>query len=524
MPCSNKHFFGHGRQLTAGSSGIGLAALLLVILFLIADTKTDAAKYIRPDLTPEEVKRVIEVTTPTTDFSVPESFESMAGGATTSRAGVSRNSFSHASANLDFAGEQNFKLGNALFRKLWVAAPASTHASDGLGPLYNARSCQRCHLKDGRGHPPQGLDDLATSMILKFVGSARSGEEKVNTVSENFLNNGDPVYGKQLQDFAIPGLLAEGRLQVSYEEIAIALTGGEQALLRKPVYDIADLAYGPLDSQTTLSPRVAPPMIGLGLLEAIHPNDIINSADPEDIDGDNISGRANLVRDPVSGNLFLGRFGWQASVQSLRSQTAIAFAMDIGISSPENPKHYGDCTEQQNICNMAETGVQVHLGATEAPPPVVDLVTFYSGNLAVPARRDIDDRVVLQGKEIFYNVGCISCHRPKYVTARDASIPEHRFQLIWPYSDLLLHDMGDGLADRGANGEVIGREWRTPPLWGIGLTESVSGHTYFLHDGRARSLLEAVLWHGGEAQAARDSVIALDPDNRQALLRFLESL
>jgi CxxC motif-containing protein (DUF1111 family) len=169
-------------------------------------------------------------------------------------------------------------------------------------------------------------------------------------------------------------------------------------------------------------------------------------------------------------------------------------------------------------------GEQADLGVSEAPDPVMDLVTFYSENLAVPMRRDVDDAEVLKGKKLFYETGCVACHQPKFVTSRNAENPAHRFQLIWPYSDLLLHDMGEGLADNRPVGSANGREWRTPPLWGIGLTETVNNHTRFLHDGRARNLLEAVLWHGGEAQVARDRVVDMQPKERQALIRFLESL
>ena len=169
-------------------------------------------------------------------------------------------------------------------------------------------------------------------------------------------------------------------------------------------------------------------------------------------------------------------------------------------------------------------GIQVHLGDTEAPDPILDLVVFYAKNLAVPARRNVDAPEVLAGKKLFHETGCAACHRPNYVTSQEAEQPEHRFQLIWPYTDLLLHDMGQGLADGQVVGEATGREWRTPPLWGIGLTEKVNGHTYFLHDGRARNLLEAILWHGGEAQKARDKIISMKPEERQALISFLESL
>lgn len=202
----------------------------------------------------------------------------------------------------------------------------------------------------------------------------------------------------------------------------------------------------------------------------------------------------------------------------IRQQSADAFAGDIGISTPEVPKHWGDCTAAQKACLDMPNGVQERLGPVEAPPPVMDLVTFYSQNLAVPARRDVNKQPVLAGKKAFYEMGCVSCHTPKFVTRRDAPNKAQSFQLIWPYSDFLLHDMGDGLADGQAVGDATGNEWRTPPLWGIGLTQRVSGHTFFLHDGRARNLTEAILWHGGEGQKARDRFAAANADERDALI------
>jgi CxxC motif-containing protein (DUF1111 family) len=265
-------------------------------------------------------------------------------------------------------------------------------------------------------------------------------------------------------------------------------------------------------------------MIGLGLVEQIHPADILAHADPEDRDSDGISGKAAFVRDPASGDLTLGRFGWKGQAPSIRAQSADALAGDIGISSPEAPRHRGDCTKAQAACLAMPTGVQERLGDTEAPPPVMDLITFYSQNLAVPARRDLDDANVLRGKKVFYDLGCTSCHTPKFVTRRDAPNKAQAFQLIWPYSDFLLHDMGDGLADGQQVGVATGREWRTPPLWGIGLTGIVGGNAFFLHDGRARNLTEAILWHGGEAKKARDGFAAAAAADRAALIKFLESL
>jgi len=505
-------------------AGIGLIALATILSFAGQGHAAEQALEVRSDLSAEDLKRVLQVTEPADDFSKPERFERRQAGAATFTGLINANAFSNPSANLSFEGEQDFKLGNGLFKKLWVSSPSSTQASDGLGPLYNARSCQRCHLKDGRGHPPADAADSAVSMFLRLSVPARNEEQRAALESRAAMLFPEPTYGGQLQDFAVPGLPAEGRMVISYTEEHVTLKGGETVNLRKPHYSVADLGFGPMADDVMLSPRVAPQMIGLGLLEAIHPADILALADPDDKDGDGISGKPSWVRDTETGDLVLGRFGWKASTPTVLEQSAGAFAGDIGISSPLAPRHWGDCTDRQPTCLAKPSGVQERLGETEAPPPVLDLVAFYSRNLAVPARRDVADPNVLRGKQVFYESGCAHCHHPKFVTSRDAAQPEHRFQLIWPYTDMLLHDMGEGLADNRPVGDASGREWRTPPLWGIGLTRTVNGHTYFLHDGRARSLLEAVLWHGGEAQAARDTVVSLDPDDRSALIRFLESL
>ncbi|MEZ0002766.1 CxxC motif-containing protein (DUF1111 family) [Sinorhizobium fredii] len=476
----------------------------------------------RNDLSERDLRRVEAVTQPTADFSKAEPFEAMSGGATTTIAPIDRKVFQQFSANLPFGDEQNFKLGKALFEKLWVSAPSSTQASDGLGPLYNARACESCHLRDGRGRPPEAGD--ATSTVYRLARAPRDEAERRMVDVHQVLNFPDPVYGAQLQDSAVPGLAAEGRLKVTYTEQAVPLSRGETVALRKPEYAVADLGYGPMDPPTTLSPRVAPPMIGLGLIEMIHEADLLARADPDDRDGDGISGRAALVRDGDRNMTVLGRFGWKAQNATIRQQAADAFATDIGISTPASSRSHGDCTEAQDACLKLPSGVQARLGPVEAPDPVLGLVTFYSANLAVPARRQASFPETLKGKQLFYEAGCPACHTPKYVTRRDAPHKELAFQLIWPYSDFLLHDMGEELADGQQVGVASGREWRTPPLWGIGLTKTVSGHTFLLHDGRARNATEAILWHGGEAELARDAFAAMAKDDRNALLSFLESL
>lgn len=476
----------------------------------------------RGDLAATDISRVQLVTKPTADFSKAEPFEAKPGGAATTTKTPNRDIFSQHSANLSFEQARDFKLGNALFRKVWVSSPASTKASDGLGPLFNARACQSCHLKDGRGNPMDITSD-ASSTFFRLARPARNEIEQAEIDALRALNFPDPVYGGQIQDRAVPGMKGEAQMRVRYTEMPVMLKDGTTVSLRKPLYFLDDLAYGPLSSDVKISPRIANPMIGLGLLQAIHPADILASADPTDADNDGISGKANLVRDNTD-RVALGRFGWKAQNPSIREQTAEAFAGDIGISSPDFPVSTGDCTNAQANCLKAGSGVQDSLGTTEAPDPILDLVTFYSENLAVPARRSVDDPLVLKGKSLFYASGCASCHTPKFVTRRDAAYKEHAFQLIWPYTDMLLHDMGEGLADGQLVGLADGREWRTPPLWGIGLTETVSGHTNFLHDGRARNLTEAIMWHGGEGQVSRDKFAAMTKSDREALIKFLESL
>ncbi|MBB3540590.1 CxxC motif-containing protein (DUF1111 family) [Rhizobium sp. BK176] len=469
------------------------------------------------------MKRVAAVTRPTTDFSKAEQYEAMQAGGATSIDPATEDSFSHISATIPFEEEQPFRLGNALFKKLWVSAPSSTQASDGLGPLFNARSCMSCHVNDGRGKPPEG-GVSATSMFLRLSRPAATPDEQRAIANAEIVNFPDPVYGHQLQDLAVPGLPSEGKMAIRYSEVTVTLAGGETASLRRPSYEVTNPGYGPLDPATTISPRVAPAMIGLGLIEAIPEADILAHADPDDTNGDGIHGKAAVVRDHRTGKIALGRFGWKAQNASVRDQSADAFSNDIGISTPDQPDSHGDCTVAEAKCREMPTGVQKRLGKEEAPGPILDLVTFYSANLAVPARRKASFPATLQGKKIFYQSGCISCHVPKFVTRRDSADKAQSFQLIWPYSDFLLHDMGEGLADGQQVGSANGREWRTPPLWGIGLTQTVSGHSFFLHDGRARNLTEAILWHGGEAQKARDAFASLPKDDRQALITFLESL
>jgi CxxC motif-containing protein (DUF1111 family) len=470
----------------------------------------------------EDADRIKQVTAPATDFTTAEPYEALPAGSATVRARRDDEAFSQHSANLTFEQELEFKLGNGLFKKIWVFSPSSTRASDGLGPLYNARSCQRCHIKDGRGHVPEEPDYTSASMFLR-ISIPGPVPIELETIQDYIGTLPEPTYGGQLQDFSSPGIAPEYRLDIQYEEVPVTLNGGETVSLRKPSYNASKLGYGPLHPEAMLSPRVAPSMIGLGLLEAIPAADILASADPDDTDGDGISGRANLVWSTEYQQIMLGRFGLKAGMPTVHEQSSAAFSDDIGISTPLFPEPWGDCSPAQSACRTAPHG-DADARETEIDRTNMDLVTFYSRNLAVPARRDVDAPDVLRGKETFYTAGCASCHRPKFVTHRLKDRPEHSFQMIWPYSDLLLHDMGEGLADHRPEGRATGREWRTAPLWGIGLVQQVSPRATFLHDGRARTLLEAILWHGGEAQPARNHVVDLPPEDRADLIRFLESL
>lgn len=498
-----------------------LTAFLVITLIAGLAVASDGGT--RTDLTPKDLKRVQSVTALTSDFTKPENFEQLPGGAGTIKKRVNQDIFSFSSANLTFEQESEFKLGNALFRKLWVSSPSSTEASDGLGPIFNARGCQNCHLKDGRGHTPSGNGDDAVSMFLRLSVPPHSDADK-QALADGAKVIAEPTYGGQLQDFAVQGVRPEGKMVISYADEPVTLGDGTVVTLRRPTYSVTDLAYGPMADDVMLSPRVSPQMIGLGLLEQVPAEDILAKADPDDRDGDGISGRANIVLDSVSGQRKLGRFGWKAGAASIRAQSADAFAGDIGIATPLVMKPHGDCTAAEAECLAAPTGEQARLGPSEAPDPVLDLVTFYSQNLGVPQRRDVGEPQVLRGKQAFYEANCTACHTPKYVTSRDAPTKAHKFQLIWPYTDLLLHDLGEGLADNRPEGDADGYEWKTPPLWGIGLTETVSGHTEFLHDGRARNLTEAILWHGGEAQKSRDAFANMPKSQRDDLLAFLGSL
>ena len=478
------------------------------------------------------------------DLLQPEPGEELPGGAATANCcagtfpssnskavGQARNAFMQPPPNMASSRGLDWRVGRGMFKKVWVSAPASTKASDGLGPLYNARSCMRCHPRDGRGHPPEAnwpADD-SISMFMRLSIPPQTLEQKQLIAAHKLYAVPDPTYGSQLQDLAIQGFDAEGKLHITYTEKTMELAGGEQVSLRVPSYKITHWGYGKPHKDLMISPRIAPQMIGLGLLEAIPQALIVANADPRDEDENGISGKASLVWSHKQNKVMLGRFGWKAKTPTLFDQGDSAMAGDIGISNPVFPHASGDCTDRQKHCMEAPNGNTIRDGDVEIGPKLNNVLIFYARNLAVPKRRNHDDPNILEGKTLFNGIGCASCHKPKFKTGNKAPGGKHLAnQLIWPYTDLLLHDMGKGLSDNrpvgNAQNGALASEWRTAPLWGIGLTKTVSGHTFFLHDGRARNIKEAILWHGGEAKAARDAFALMRKQDRERLIAFVNSL
>ncbi len=302
-------------------------AFLLSVLAANAEPSLPVSQTVRGDLNAEDLVHVKSVTAIATDFSKAEPFEAAAGGAATTYRSPDEDIFSQHSANLNSDQVRNFKLGNALFRKVWVDFTSSTGTSDGLGPLFNAQACESCHIRDGRGNPME-IRASASSTFIRLARPAATEAERAAIAELNVLNFPDPVYGGQIQDRAIHGLKGEAHMRVSHENLAVKLKDGTEVSLRKPVHALEDLAYGTLAPGVTLSPRLANPMIGLGLLQAIHPADILELADPADANGDGISGKASLVRNRT-GQIVIGRFGWKAQNGAIREQTAEAFSVDI---------------------------------------------------------------------------------------------------------------------------------------------------------------------------------------------------
>jgi CxxC motif-containing protein (DUF1111 family) len=435
------------------------------------------------------------------------------GGATTVYA-TGRNAFSFPAANLSDPERTRFFIGNSFFKRNWVEAPASTRKRDGLGPHFIARSCGGCHTEDGRGAPPApGEQPVGLLLRLSVPGVGSHG----GVVPE-------PTYGDQFNNAAVQGVRAEGKVVITHRQVAGRFGDGTRYVLREPLYAFRDLGYGPMAKEVLVSPRVAPQIIGVGLIEAIDEGEILRNAREQAAMPGPIKGAPNRVWDEPSKRMMVGRFGWKANVATIAHQTAGAFNGDIGITSSVFPGE--GCTPSQKDCLAAPRG-------GEGKGPEVDdetfaNVVFYQATLAPPARRAPSDPQVLRGQALFQAAQCSACHRPSYVTKAGpnpaTSSQALNGQRIWPYTDLLLHDMGKALADGRPDFAANGRQWKTPPLWGIGLIKDVNGHTRLLHDGRADGVLEAILWHGGEAEPSRARVLGMSKEEREALVKFVESL
>lgn len=442
-------------------------------------------------------------------------------GGTTTVYSNGRNAFSLPAANLNDAERTRFVVGNSFFKRNWVQAPASTTARDGLGPHFLARSCGGCHVQDGRAQPPDFHNPLAPQpfagllMRLSVPGTDAHGGPKH-----------EPVYGDQFNTMGINGVEGEGTLKLTYEAIPGQYADGTPYTLEKPIYHLTDLNYGPMAKDVMVSPRIAPQVIGLGLLEAIAEADIVANAQAQAATTGPIKGQPNYVWDAYAQRMMLGRFGWKANVASVAHQSAGAFHGDIGITSKHFPLQ--TCTAAQKDCLAAPNGNAKGKHGVEIEDYVLNEVIFYQSTLAPAARRNAQDAQVLRGQSLFHAAQCAQCHRPSYTTRAilfpSLSSQALEGQTITPYTDLLLHDMGEALADGRPDFAANGQQWRTPPLWGVGLIPAVNYHQRLLHDGRARGVAEAILWHGGEAAQAREQFRHMPAQDRAALVQFVESL
>jgi CxxC motif-containing protein (DUF1111 family) len=426
-------------------------------------------------------------------------------GGDTTRVIATDKAYTYIASNAPEERERPFFFGNRIFNTNWVQYPASVKSFDGLGPTFNRSACSGCHVRDGRGRPPEVPGAPMDQMLIRLsVRGAGGGPPAPH-----------PAYGDQLNDRAIPGVKPEGRALIDDEAVAGTYGDGTPFTLLKPHVRFADLAFGPL-ADAFISPRVAPAVIGLGLLEAVPLATLEALADPDDADGDGISGRINWL-DGGKGEKLPGRFGWKANVASLREQAAGAAHGDIGLTTSLFPGQ--NCPPAQIECGSAPAETDPELSDA-----FLDKLALYASLLAVPVERGADLPEVQQGLQLFRDFGCASCHMPTLKTAGSAALAELRDQTFHPFTDLLLHDMGEGLADGRPDGAATGTEWRTPPLWGIGLVGRVNGHDRLLHDGRARGPAEAILWHGGEAERAREAFRTAAKAERDALVAFVNSL
>jgi len=381
-----------------------------------------------------------------------------------------------------------FILGRSFFKIPWVEAPSATTARDGLGPLYNANTCASCHPSNGRGTLYNKNGSFARSLIPK--------------------PSYDPIYGSQIAINGIHGVKYEAKTDIKFEKIKVMFPDGEIDTLLKPIYALKNLQYGPLDKKTVLSFRLAPSLNGIGLISQISDEDILKNEDPNDKDGDGISGRANFVYSPITKKQELGRFSWKANISTLKHQTADAANNDMGLTT----SYYQDetCTKFQEECNKAPKARD----AIDLTNQRLESITFY-----LEKRKTYSQKLNKSNKgyEIFKKIGCVNCHIDSFETKNGIKFA--------PFTDILLHDMGEGLADGKTEGKANGKEWRTAPLWGLSLHEKINNKKpRLLHDGRARTFQEAILWHGGEAKKVKETYMNLKKEDRRKLLEFLKEV
>lgn len=412
------------------------------------------------------------------------------GGDTT---GVNRSSsaFEDPAPNLDAADLERHLEGDVAFEATFVSPPADVNP--GLGPLFNHSACGSCHVKNGRGLPVTGHGPQGSQLLVRVsLADSRSALGGPAPYGE---------YGTQLQDHAIAGHNSEASVTLSWVELRGQYADGSGYTLRRPELHVTHEDGTLLPGEVLTSPRIPPPVFGLGLLEAVAEESLRDLEDPNDVDQDGISGRLNQVWSAESKQVRVGRFGWKANTANLREQAAGAYSEDMGVSNPLHPEADG---------------------SMDVDATTLAAAAFYTQTLAVPRRAPLSEQS-RRGAELFSAVECGKCHVPELSTL-EHEIAALRFQTIAPYTDLLLHDMGPELADGRPDFEASGSEWRTPPLWGIGVTETVLGSAAYLHDGRARTLEEAILWHGGEAENSREAFRAFPEADRDKLIEFLLTL
>ncbi len=425
--------------------------------------------------------------------------------------------YSEPAAALTSRQRQEFMVGRNIFNRQW-ASVVSLNGDWGLGPTFIADRCSVCHVHVGRGAPPASSSEQLLSMLVRvsLPGADEHGGPKPH-----------PNYGDQFQNRSLDGrnvdvayagepVPAEASLYLDWEEHDVAYADGEIVTLRKPKLRIEKLNFGPLSDAVMLSLRIAPPIFGLGLLEAVPESTILNIARAQQAKGYN--GRPNYVWDEATHQMAFGRYGWKSNVASLTHQVAAAAIGDMGLASRWFPDQ--NCPRVQETCGRQLPGNVPEIGGFE-----IDSLVLWLRGLAVPARRTIDEAEFRRGEALFNAAHCAVCHVPELKTASAfAPLPQLANQTLHAYTDLLLHDMGEELADGRPDFKAGPRDWRTQSLWGLGLSHRVSAGEALLHDGRARSVSEAILWHGGEAETARELFRQMSDAERQSLVRFVEAI